>query len=142
MYIYTRRCSPSISRVSLHEPGHLTVTQPPGKGLHYTHAFLKKLCEESSPVLDKPLCVIISASFSQSKCPDVWKTSKTSLIPKPSIAQSLVNYDPLPSSPIPRLLFEGFVCNWAPTDTVSSIDFQLFGSMKTSFAIHYFVSFL
>ena len=101
-----------------------------------------KLYKEFSVELSLPLCSIINASLSQSKCPIDWKTSYITPIPKKPNPHSLNELRPIAITPIPSLICEGFVFNRAYTDIARSIDPLQFGNMKSSSTTHCLVSLL
>ena len=101
-----------------------------------------KLYKEFYPELSKPLCSIINASLKQAKCPTAWKTSFVSPIPKKSNPSSLNELRPIAITPIPSLICESFVFQWAYTDIAPFIDPQQFGNIKASSTTHCLVSLL
>ena len=101
-----------------------------------------KLYKEFSVELSRPLCSIINASLSQSKCPSDWKISYITPIPKKTNPLSLNELRPIAITPIPSLICEGFVFDRAYADIAESIDSQQFGNMKSSSTTHCLVSLL
>lgn len=101
-----------------------------------------KIYQEFAVELATPLCSIINASISQSKCPSDWKTSFVTPIPKTPSPQSLNDLRPIAITPLPSLLCEDFIFNWAYSNIANVIDPQQFGNMKTSSTTHCLVSFL
>jgi len=101
-----------------------------------------KLYYEFAPELAVPLCSIINASLSQNSCPSDWKTSYVTPIPKTPNPQFLNDLRPIAITPIPSLIYEDFVFDWANSNICNSIDLQQFGNMKSSSTTHCLVSFL
>ena len=101
-----------------------------------------KIYREFAPEFATPLCSIINASLSQNSCPDDWKTSYVTPIPKITSPQSLNDLRPIAITPIPSLLCEDFVFDWAYDQICSSLDHQQFGNIKATSTSHYLVSFL
>ena len=101
-----------------------------------------KLYREFAYELATPLCSIINASLSQSKCPDDWKTSYVTPIPKSTNPSSFDQLRPIAITPLPCLVCEDFIFNWAYTCIEHSIDNQQFGNMKSSSTTHCLISLL
>ena len=101
-----------------------------------------KIYKEFAPELAKPLCSIINASLSQHSCPKDWKTSFVTPIPKTPSPQSLNDLRPVAITPIPSLICEDFVFDWAYTKIANSLDIKQFGNIKATSTSHYLVSFL
>ena len=101
-----------------------------------------KLYKEFSPELSKPLCSIINASLQQARCPSAWKISYVSPIPKSSQPKSLNELRPIAITPIPSLICESFVFNWAYADIAPHIDPQQFGNIKSTSTTHCLISLL
>ncbi len=89
-----------------------------------------------------PLTSIINASLQQSICPGDWKTSYITPIPKVTNPTSLHELRPIAITPIPSLLCEDFVFNWAYKAIHNKIDPQQFGNMKSSSTTHCLISLL
>ncbi|XP_063887196.1 uncharacterized protein LOC135114899 isoform X1 [Scylla paramamosain] len=89
-----------------------------------------------------PLCSIINASLSQHSCPADWKTSYVTPIPKTSSPQSLNDLRPVSITPIPSLICEDFVYDWAYTKICNTVDIRQFGNIKATSTSHYLTSFL
>ena len=101
-----------------------------------------KIYKEFAPELAVPITSIINASLRQSKCPADWKTSYVTPIPKLPNPPSFNDLRPIAITPIPSLICEDFIFNWA-YDTISSrIDLQQFGNVKSSSTTHCLVSLL
>ena len=78
----------------------------------------------------------------QCKSPTDWKTAFVTPIPKTPNPQSLGDLRPIAITPIPSLICEDFVFEWAYDKICNSIDPQQFGNVKTSSTSHYLISFL
>ena len=63
-------------------------------------------------------------------------------IPKTTSPQSLTDLGPIAITPLPSLICEDFVFDWAYSDIKTTIDSQQFGNMKSSSTTHCLVSFL
>ncbi|XP_076049109.1 uncharacterized protein LOC143029866 [Oratosquilla oratoria] len=63
-------------------------------------------------------------------------------IPKVSSPQSLNDLRPVAITPIPSLICEDFVFNWAYSNTRNKIEPQQFGNIKTSSTIHCLIDLL
>ncbi|MCP4985945.1 MAG: reverse transcriptase family protein [Colwellia sp.] len=101
-----------------------------------------KLYKEFAPELALPLSSIINASLSQNSSPLDWKISYVTPIPKIHCPQSLSDLRPIAITPIPSLICEDFVFNWAFNQIKDSIDTQQFGNVKSSSTTHCLVNFL
>ncbi|XP_045134445.1 uncharacterized protein LOC123518009 [Portunus trituberculatus] len=101
-----------------------------------------KIYKEFAPELATPLCSIINASLSQYSCPVDWKTSFVTPIPKTASPQSLNDLRPVAITPIPSLICEDFVFDWAYNKISSFLDIQQFGNIRATSTSHYLVSFL
>ncbi len=89
-----------------------------------------------------PIASIINASLQQSKLPEAWKTSYVSAIPKTPTPHSLNQLRPIAITPLPSLVCESFVFDWAYADIAKFLDPQQFGNIRTSSTTHCLVSFL
>ena len=78
----------------------------------------------------------------QSKVPKDWKTAYITPLPKSPNPESLDKLRPVAITPIPSLICEGFVFDWAYADIANAIDPQQFGNMKSSSTTHCLVSLL
>ena len=101
-----------------------------------------KIYKEFAPELALPLSSIINASFSQHSCPSDWKISYVTPIPKCHSPQSLSDLRPIAITPVPSLICEDFVFDWAYDKIKNSIDTQQYGNMKSSSTTHCLVNFL
>lgn len=101
-----------------------------------------KIYREFAPEFATPLCSIINASLSQHSCPIDWKTSYVTPLPKTTSPQSLNDLRPVAITPIPSLICEDFVFDWAYNKICNSIDTQQFGNIKSTSTSHYLVSLL
>ena len=100
------------------------------------------LLKEFSIELSKPLCSIINASLQQCKSPSDWKTSYVSAVPKTTNPPTLNDLRPISITPLPSLVCESFVSDWAYADLASSIDMQQYGNVKATSTTHYLISLL
>ena len=101
-----------------------------------------KLYREFAIELATPLCSIINASINQGVCPKQWKTSYVTAIPKSSKPQSLDQLRPIAITPVPSLLCESFIFDWASHSIAAVIDKQQFGNIKSSSTTHCLISLL
>ena len=101
-----------------------------------------KIYKEFAPELALPLSSIINASLAQNSCPSEWKISYVTPIPKVHSPQSLSDLRPIAITPIPSLICEDFVFDWAYNEIKDSIDIQQFGNVKSSSTTHCLVNFL
>ncbi|KAK8398046.1 hypothetical protein O3P69_003745 [Scylla paramamosain] len=115
---------------------------PTGKQSHTTLRSYALLIREFAVELATPLCSIINASLSQHSCPADWKTSYVTPIPKTSSPQSLNDLRPVSITPIPSLICEDFVYDWAYTKICNTVDIRQFGNIKATSTSHYLTSFL
>lgn len=98
-----------------------------------------KIYREFAPELATPICSIINSSLTQSKVPLI---GKQVLSHPSSNPQSLSDLRPIAITPIPSLICEDFVFEWAYSKINNVIDPQQFGNVKTSSTSHYLISFL
>ena len=101
-----------------------------------------RLYKEFAPELATPLTSIFNASIKQSKSPTPWKTAYVTPLPKVTNPQAFTNLRPVAITPIPSLICEGFVFDWAYADIAHSVDTQQFGNMKSSSTTHCLISLL
>ncbi|XP_045114812.1 uncharacterized protein LOC123506629 [Portunus trituberculatus] len=100
-----------------------------------------KIYKEFAPELAPPLCSIINASLSQYSCPVDWKSSFVTPISKTPSLESLNDLRPVAITPIPSLICEDFVFDWA-YNISNSLDIQQFGNIRATSTSHYLISFL
>jgi len=101
-----------------------------------------RLIKEFAMELATPLTSIINASLQQSKCPSQWKTAFVTAIGKTPSPASFGELRPIAITPLPSLLCESFVADWAYQDLAPSVDTRQFGNMRSSSTTHCLVSFL
>ena len=101
-----------------------------------------KLYREFASELAIPISSIINSSLTESKSPTDWKTSYVTPIPKTSNPQSLNELRPIAITPIPSLICEDFIFEWAYSKISNYIDPRQFGNVKKSSTTHYLISFL
>ena len=101
-----------------------------------------KIFKEFAPELAIPLSSIINASLTQNSCPNDWKVSYVTPVPKVHSPQSLSDLRPISITPIPSLICEEFVFESVYEKIKDSIDPQQYGNMKSSSTTHCLVSFL
>ena len=92
--------------------------------------------------LSLPLSSIINASLLQNKCPGDWKTSYVTPIPKTTSPATLNDLRPISVTPLPSLLCESFVAEWAYADLAPDVDLQQYGNIKATSTTHCLISFL
>ena len=92
--------------------------------------------------LSLPLSSIINASFNQNRCPGDWKTSYVTPIPKTTSPATLNDLRPISVTPLPSLLCESFVAEWAYADLAPYVDLQQYGNIKDTSTTHCLISFL
>ncbi|KAK3890459.1 hypothetical protein Pcinc_005588 [Petrolisthes cinctipes] len=100
------------------------------------------LYKEFAVELAIPLCSIINASISQFKVPTDWKTAYVTPTPKVNNPQSFDQLRPIAITPLPSLLCESFVFDWASASIKKFIDNQQFGNIKSSSTTHCLISLL
>ena len=100
------------------------------------------LLKEFAPELSTPLTSIINASLQQGKSPSAWKTSYVTAVPKTPSPATLDETRPVSITPVPSLLCESFVADWAYTDLSPFFDRQQYGNIRSTSTSHYLVSLL
>lgn len=100
-----------------------------------------KLLKEFATELSTPLASIFNTSLQQSKSPSDWKTSYATPVPKTPSPTTLDQTRPISITPLPSLICESYVTDWAYTDLYHSFDLKQYGNIKGASTTHYLTSF-